>query len=86
MDKQTTRQCKLSGMTNDGKQMEIILEPGMSIIIPLQGLHMDERYFPNPSAFNPKRFLSENKENIPKCCFMPFGEGPRACMGIKTNQ
>lgn len=48
---------------------------------------MDESYFPDPLAFKPERFLPENKENIPKFAFLPFGEGPRICLGksIKTN-
>lgn len=84
LDKLTTAQSKLSGITNGGKRLEVTLEPGTSVIIPLQGLHMDEKYFPDPSVFNPERFFGKNKENIPKCSFMPFGEGPRACLGKQS--
>lgn len=81
LDKRTTKRCTLSGRTIDGEELEVTLDAGTSIVVPLLGLHMDERYFPEPFTFHPERFLGDNKENIPKFSFMPFGEGPRACLG-----
>lgn len=82
LSKQTTKECTLSGTANDGQQFEVNLKAGTEVIVPVYSLHMDERYFPEPSAFKPERFLAENKDNIPKCSFLPFGDGPRACLGI----
>lgn len=42
---------------------------------------MDDRYFENPEAFNPDRFSEENKGSITKATFLPFGDGPRGCLG-----
>lgn len=81
LEKRTTRRCTLSGRTQNGQELELTLEKGTAIVVPLLGLHMDESYFPEPSSFKPERFLGKNKENIPKCSFMPFGEGPRTCVG-----
>lgn len=83
VDRQTTKRYNLSGSTGDGKQLEVTLEPGTSVIIPVRGMHMDEKVFSDPKTFKPERFLYENKENIPKYMFMPFGEGPRMCPGTK---
>lgn len=41
----------------------------------------DPEYFDNPNEFNPERFTLEKRKKRHKCHFMPFGEGPRMCMG-----
>lgn len=81
MDRQTTQKTTLCGSTSDGKQMEVTVEVGTPVIIPIRGIHMDEKYFPDPLAFKPERFLGENKDHIQKYTFLPFGEGPRICLG-----
>ena len=59
----------------------IILKKGMKILIPVQGLHYDAQYFSNPEKFDPDRFSPENKLNIPSGVYLPFGDGPRNCIG-----
>lgn len=54
---------------------------GMTLIISQYSLQNDPEYFPNPEKFDPERFSKENKQHIPKCTYMPFGEGPRSCLG-----
>ena len=47
-------------------------------------LHHDTDAFPNPDRFDPDRWLkfdSKAKELAMKEAFMPFGIGPRACIG-----
>ncbi|CAH0559420.1 unnamed protein product [Brassicogethes aeneus] len=61
------------------KKMSVTVEPGTTVIIPVTGLHTDPKYFEKPDEFNPDRFL--NNVEIPKYVYMPFGEGPRACLG-----
>ncbi|KAL0841593.1 hypothetical protein ABMA28_015252 [Loxostege sticticalis] len=41
------------------------------------------KYWPEPEIFNPDRFYDENKKNIRPFTFMPFGVGPRACLGSR---
>ena len=43
-------------------------------------LHRDERWFPQARQFLPERFL-EGAPPIPKGAWMPFGAGPRVCIG-----
>lgn len=81
LDKSTTKRTTLSGTTSDGQQIKVDLEADTSVILPLQGLHMDEKYFPEATVFKPDRFYLANKNNVQKFSFLPFGEGPRACPG-----
>jgi cytochrome P450 family 6 len=57
----------------------ITLETGMRVSLPIHALQMDAKYFPQPETFNPERFNTDLKEM--QYTFMPFGEGPRQCIG-----
>lgn len=41
----------------------------------------NEKYFENPEVFDPNRFNEENKQSIPPGAYLPFGLGPRSCIG-----
>ncbi|XP_011869164.1 PREDICTED: cytochrome P450 9e2-like [Vollenhovia emeryi] len=59
----------------------VIVEPGNTLMIPVYSLHRDPKYFPNPDKFDPERFSEENKEKIVPYTYLPFGHGPRKCIG-----
>lgn len=63
----------------DGLQLHI--DKGYFVNIPIYGLHHDPQYFPDPDKFDPERFNDANKQNIVPGSFIPFGIGPRACIG-----
>lgn len=65
--------------TEAGKMVKF--EIGDQLQIPIVGIHRDEKYFPDPMKFDPERFSEENKASIPANAFMPFGIGPRMCIG-----
>ena len=44
-------------------------------------LHRDPRWFPEPEAFLPERWLDGSAARVPKYGYLPFGGGPRICIG-----
>ncbi|KAG8287495.1 hypothetical protein J6590_036364 [Homalodisca vitripennis] len=65
----------------EGRRVEI--ELGTSIVIPVQSIHHDPQYYPDPEVFDPERFSEENKAQRPSYTYVPFGEGPRMCPGMR---
>ena len=59
---------------------------GMGVLIPIYNLHRNEKYWPEPNAFKPERFLPENKESINQFAYLPFGKGHRSCVGKRLAQ
>ncbi|KRT81631.1 cytochrome P450 [Oryctes borbonicus] len=59
------------------------ISKGMKVFISTLGIHRDPAYYPNPDKFDPERFSDENKSNIPNNAYIPFGEGPRICIGLR---
>lgn len=54
---------------------------GTEVIIPVWSIQHDWRHYPNPEVFDPKRFIGDNKHTRANGTFMPFGDGPRFCLG-----
>jgi len=56
--------------------------PARSIVtIYIRQIHRQARYFTNPLAFVPERMLPEAKKLRPRHHYLPFGAGPRVCIG-----
>lgn len=60
---------------------DILINKGTLVYIPLLGLHFDEKYFPEPHKYNPERFADNSMINEDGLYYLPFGEGPRICLG-----
>ncbi|XP_076250718.1 cytochrome P450 6k1-like isoform X1 [Rhynchophorus ferrugineus] len=60
---------------------DLTIEKGTAIYIPLFGLHYDPKYFPNPEKFDPERFRNKTDLNCDGMYYIPFGAGPRNCIG-----
>ncbi|KAM7312684.1 cytochrome P450 3A41 [Ixodes scapularis] len=63
----------------------IEVRPGMCIEIPIEGIHHDPEFFPEPECFKPERFLPENKDALVPYTFLAFGAGPRNCVAQRMG-
>lgn len=60
-----------------GERVVVPIAKGTLVDIHVPGLHYNPRYWKDPHAFKPSRFLGD----WPKDAFIPFSGGPRACVG-----
>jgi len=49
--------------------------------MPIYAIHRHRRRWQDPDAFDPERFAPEREAKIPRYQYMPFGAGPRICIG-----
>jgi cytochrome P450 len=60
---------------------DMSVKPGSLIVIAPYVLHRHRRLWSSPDAFDPSRFLPKNRGGIPRFAYLPFGIGPRTCIG-----
>jgi cytochrome P450 len=72
MTRQTATTTRMGGAT---------LPPAALVVIPIFALHRHRRLWSDPDRFDPERFFPQRKANILRTQFMPFGFGPRTCIG-----
>jgi cytochrome P450 len=54
---------------------------GSLVTVNIYVLHHDDRFFADPERFDPERFAPGWEERIPRYAYLPFGGGPRVCIG-----
>ena len=69
----------LTAATTQGDKVVIPVPKGTLMGIDTAGLHYNPRYWEDPEAFKPDRFLGEYNHDA----FIPFSAGPRSCIGRK---
>ncbi|CAG2109661.1 unnamed protein product [Medioppia subpectinata] len=60
-----------------------MIKKGMNIDIPVYAIHHSPDNYPDPEAFKPDRFLPQNRHHIKPYTYLPFGAGPRNCIGMR---
>lgn len=58
-----------------------VLQKGLNLFIPVFAIHHDPMIYPEPDKFIPERFSPEQIMARHSAAFLPFGEGPRNCIG-----
>ncbi|GBP26422.1 Cytochrome P450 9e2 [Eumeta japonica] len=82
----TDRYCQKRynlGKPHEKATKDVYLEEGSVVVIPVWPIHYDPKYYPDPHRFDPERFSDENKHNINPFTYLPFGVGPRNCIGSR---
>ncbi|KAL0821375.1 hypothetical protein ABMA28_005963 [Loxostege sticticalis] len=67
-------------------ELGVTIDDKARVFIPVQALHNDPKYFDNPEEFRPERFHPDAFDTVAlKHVYLPFGEGPRACIGERLG-
>nr|XP_020043036.1 cytochrome P450 3A9-like isoform X2 [Castor canadensis] len=61
----------------------VFIPKGTMVMAPIYALHRDPKLWQEPEEFRPERFSKQNKDSIDPYIFMPFGNGPRNCIGMR---
>lgn len=75
------RITRRAGKTTEINGIEI--KEGAEVHVSVYALHHNPRYFPDPERWDPERFAPENKDQLTPYTYLPFGTGPRNCIGMR---
>lgn len=67
----------------NSREKTLYIDEGCGIWMLHKAMQRDAKYYPNPEKFNPERFAMENALN--SLVFVPFGAGPRKCLGFRYS-
>ncbi|KAG6460653.1 probable cytochrome P450 9f2 [Manduca sexta] len=81
LDRICTKPYELPPPREGAKPVKV--KPGTLVYMAVNSIHMDPKYYPEPQKYCPDRFSDEKKKLIQPCTFMPFGSGPRICIGSR---
>ncbi|XP_054167395.1 cytochrome P450 3A13-like [Oppia nitens] len=60
---------------------DTLVPRGTVVNVPTYALHYDSKYFDDPEVYRPDRFIGTNRDTIQPYTYLPFGDGPRNCIG-----
>ncbi len=65
----------------DDRVGDIAIPRGSTVVVFIHGVHHSPQYWENPETFDPERFSKANEKLQTPFAHMPFGAGPRGCIG-----
>jgi cytochrome P450 len=60
---------------------EHLVKKNSIVLVNVLGIHRRPDVWSEPDRFEPERFLDDREKQLPRCAYMPFGAGPRICIG-----
>ncbi|XP_067627276.1 probable cytochrome P450 6a13 [Eurosta solidaginis] len=63
-----------------------VIKAHTTVLIPSEAIQHDPRYYADPEKFDPMRFTPEAMEQRHPMTFLPFGDGPRNCIGLRFGR
>ncbi|CAG9785765.1 unnamed protein product [Diatraea saccharalis] len=76
-----TRQCVKMYHYPDRK---LVIDKNVTVNVPVESIHRDEKYYNDAKTYNPERFLAEEHSSH-SFAYLPFGAGPRKCLGEQLS-
>ncbi|XP_006887285.1 PREDICTED: uncharacterized protein LOC102855481 [Elephantulus edwardii] len=58
---------------------------GAVLEVAVGALHHDPEHWPQPEVFDPERFTAEARRQHRPFTYLPFGAGPRSCLGVRLG-
>lgn len=77
LNRECTRDYRIPGT-------KVTIEKGTLVVTSVLGFHRDPDFYADPEEFRPERFSDEEKAQRNRFTYLPFGEGPRICIGTKN--
>ncbi|CAG0888445.1 unnamed protein product [Darwinula stevensoni] len=77
LERTCTKACEIHGVK---------FEKGVRIGFPIYAIHHDPEFFEEPEKFHPERFAQSEKGLQHPMTYLPFGQGPRSCIGMRFAQ
>lgn len=71
------RRCNKTCAVNDG----LVILQNCVVCFPFYSLHQNPEHWQDPNTFDPERFNPNKEQQHPTYAYLPFGEGPRHCIG-----
>ncbi|XP_016960477.2 probable cytochrome P450 6a14 [Drosophila biarmipes] len=65
---------------------DIVIDKGSNILIPVYNIHHDPDIYSQPEKFDPSRFDPEAVKSRHPMAYLPFGDGPRNCIGLRFGK
>jgi cytochrome P450 len=66
---------------SDDRVGDLAIPRGSTVVVFIYGVHHSPQYWPNPESFDPERFSKANEKLRTPFTHLPFGAGPRGCIG-----
>uniref|UniRef100_A0A2L2Y8V1 Cytochrome P450 3A11 n=1 Tax=Parasteatoda tepidariorum TaxID=114398 RepID=A0A2L2Y8V1_PARTP len=80
------RVCRRAEKEYNLGETGINIQKGVVVLLPILALHRDPKYYPDPEKFDPDRFSDEEVAKRDPNTYLPFGHGPRTCIGMRFAQ
>ncbi|GHD16865.1 cytochrome P450 [Tianweitania populi] len=65
----------------DDRYGDLVIKKGTQVLMMPWTVHRHRKFWDQPDAFMPERFHPENRDRIDRYQYLPFGGGPRTCIG-----
>ncbi len=66
---------------SDDQVGDLTIPAGSTVVVFVYGVHHSPRLWDDPESFDPERFNKANEKLRAPCTWLPFGAGPRGCIG-----